>query len=264
MNQQRARRFRSAVEREQLLLDHVARFGGHLDDTLTSFDSNCITPGTAFMHRLGIAFKRWIAHKMATDSFWKSGATVVFSGADVPGEGEHKIMDMIRRKQQERRAVSDGDAHLSPRATPSRHCLYGLDADLIMLGLVTGESSFVLLREKMVPLGRNGKKELSQNFPSNFEVMEMSDLRDVVEESFAKLKLQMDKLYDKHVQISSKLLLEKSKKPVSIKYSPIATLSSWISHADAARMPSFANTKFDIARVVNDFVFMYKSSCFCI
>ena len=79
---------------------------------MESFDSNCITPGTEFMHRLGIAFRRWIQYKMETDIFWKqNGAEIVFSGPDVPGEGEHKVMDMIReqrRQEEEKNQYSPG------------------------------------------------------------------------------------------------------------------------------------------------------------
>lgn len=51
MNQQRARRFLSAKGREALIADYVAR-EGQLPE-IESFDSNCITPGTEFMYRLG-------------------------------------------------------------------------------------------------------------------------------------------------------------------------------------------------------------------
>jgi len=44
------------------------------------YQSIHLSSGTEFMFRLGIAFRRWIAHKMKTDPFWQQGAEVVFSG----------------------------------------------------------------------------------------------------------------------------------------------------------------------------------------
>ena len=56
-----------------------------------AFDSNCITPGTDFMLKLGLAMRKWIQYKQETDPLWKNGCDVVVSGPDVPGEGEHKV-----------------------------------------------------------------------------------------------------------------------------------------------------------------------------
>jgi 5'-3' exoribonuclease 1 len=59
------------------------------------FDSNCITPGTEFMHRLDKHLKFFVRRKLATDSSWAK-IKVLYSGYGVPGEGEHKIMEFIR------------------------------------------------------------------------------------------------------------------------------------------------------------------------
>src|SRR5205085_3194331 len=64
----------------------------------------------------------------------------------VPGEGEHKIMEYLRHAK----AQPKYDANI-------RHCLYGLDADLIMLGLLSHDPHFALLREE-VTFGRTKQK----------------------------------------------------------------------------------------------------------
>jgi 5'-3' exonuclease len=194
MNQQRSRRFRSAKEREALIAEHVAKEGKMLEDE--SFDSNCITPGTEFMFRLGIAFHRWVEYKMKTDPFWQNGAEIIFSGPDVPGEGEHKIMDLIR----EERAKDPGYFR-----GKYKHCLYGLDADLIMLSLVTHEPFFVLLREKIVQGkrmsildspgaaggaasagggGRLSALEVKEFKKDNFECLDVAILRKMLKQHF--------------------------------------------------------------------------------
>lgn len=124
------------------------------------------------MARLSAQLKYFIAKKVSEDSDWR-GVEIILSGHEVslplspfphpqlfadeercsssfqvPGEGEHKIMEYIRLSK----AQPGYDANM-------RHCLYGLDADLIMLGLLSHDPHFCLLREEVTfgPRGGKGK-----------------------------------------------------------------------------------------------------------
>ena len=114
-NQQRQRRFRSALESEHC-----------------SFDSNALTPGTKFMDYLTKYVDYHIRKKISEDSLW-SKIEVVFSNEKVPGEGEHKLINYIRKY---------GNRNES-------FCVHGLDADLIMLCLGTGLKNIYILRDEL-------------------------------------------------------------------------------------------------------------------
>jgi 5'-3' exoribonuclease 2 len=148
MNQQRSRRFRSAQEAKEKDADKAellkmlrSQSGGQVDESTSeamnkkTWDHNAITPGTPFMDILAMSLRYWTTYKLNTDPAWAK-VKVIISDATVPGEGEHKIMEFIRSQRS------------SPEHDPNtRHVIYGLDADLIMLGLATHEPHFRVLRE---------------------------------------------------------------------------------------------------------------------
>ena len=173
MNQQRARRFRTALEAEQAR-EKAIREGVEMPKE-EAFDSNCITPGTEFMAKLTQQLKYFINKKVSEDIDWQ-GVEIVLSGHEVPGEGEHKIMEYIRQ------------AKSQPNYDPNRrHCLYGLDADLIMLGLLSHDPHFCLLREE-VTFGRQNQKKSKELEHQNFYLMHLCIVREYLELEFQELE----------------------------------------------------------------------------
>lgn len=132
IEQQRMRRFHSVKEKR--LNKEMEEQWGDKDmkdvkfdkDKDNNIDTTMITPGTQFMYNLRLAIEKHIQK-------YKHINTVIFSSADVPGEGEHKIMKYIKTID-----YKDYDNVV----------IYGLDGDLIMLSLASHINNIYLLREK--------------------------------------------------------------------------------------------------------------------
>lgn len=105
LKQQRMRRFKSAKTADDEARIKAEAQGRRYVPT-PRWDTNAITPGTAFMERLTVALHELTRNKR-----------IIVSPADEPGEGEQKLMDYIRTNE-----ITDA-------------VVYGLDADLIVLAL---------------------------------------------------------------------------------------------------------------------------------
>lgn len=101
-------------QRRRRYLSVFTKAGADVHD----WDTNAISPGTLFMEKLSRAITT-------------SLPDCEFSSSLEPGEGEHKIYNHLHRTQESGESV----------------WVYGLDADLIMLGLVSSHPRVYLMRE---------------------------------------------------------------------------------------------------------------------
>ena len=125
MNQQRERRYKSYFFKLLPTCDNDNDNDNNVD-TSSKWDSNKITPGTYFMSRIGDALQN-----LKKEMEMLSVCNVHISDSNEPGEGEHKMMTLIERS-----------ASILPTDTI---CIYGLDADLIMLGMLCQKTSNIIL-----------------------------------------------------------------------------------------------------------------------
>jgi 5'-3' exonuclease len=131
MNQQRERRYKSRLNKT--IDDHILTEMGM--EPSQSWDTNAISPGTKFMNSI---FERIKDEIRLGNLDADSGITkkIIFSSANEPGEGEHKILDYIRESTD----IAEDDNII----------IYGLDADLIMLAMSSQRKHIYLLRESLL------------------------------------------------------------------------------------------------------------------
>jgi len=150
MRQQRMRRFKSAW-----LTEHGLAEGQEAGKE--RWDQNAITPGTDFMCSLRLALEKEVAKHKG----WR------LSSSDEPGEGEHKVMAEIRCS-----------------SSSANHAIYGLDADLIVLSLLTQdilkekgiETRIHLFREEV----ENGSLVRNAMGEEEFQWFSIDTLRDIL------------------------------------------------------------------------------------
>lgn len=122
MKQQRIRRFKSVISKKvenDLKKKHKKQY------RYDNWTNATITPGTKFMKKLSDEIDNYIRINSKKIKF-------IFSNSDIPGEGEHKLLQYIYKEDSEK-----------------KYCIYGLDADLIFLALASGKKNTYLLREKL-------------------------------------------------------------------------------------------------------------------
>jgi 5'-3' exonuclease len=102
-----------------------------LDNVKIIWDTNAITPGTMFMENLN----KYINKNITQDRYINK---IIYSGSNECGEGEHKIFNILKEAPKDAKII-----------------IHGLDADLIILSLMSHKENIYLMREMKDPHTNN-------------------------------------------------------------------------------------------------------------
>ena len=112
------------------------------------FDTNTISPGTSFMEALDLRLQRFFEAQYKT---WNV-SDIVYSSHRVPGEGEHKIFELLRQ---------------SEFPAGSSHVIYSNDGDLF----------FISLASKIPGINVWRVKENQKGYPARDSIVNIDELR---------------------------------------------------------------------------------------
>jgi 5'-3' exonuclease len=102
-----------------------------LDNVNIIWDTNAITPGTMFMEKLNTHITKNITQERYINK-------IIYSGSNEYGEGEHKIFNILKEAPKDVKII-----------------IHGLDADLIILSLMSHKENIYLMREVKDPHTNN-------------------------------------------------------------------------------------------------------------
>jgi len=120
MEQQRSRRYGGSTHQPEL------------------FDTTSITPGTHFMEVVEDSLTRWFSENASVIC-----RNIIYSGHMEPGEGEHKIFEYFRK------GIVSQEIDES-ELVQGVHIIYGLDADIINIALLSPLKNIHMIRPELV------------------------------------------------------------------------------------------------------------------
>ena len=126
-----------------------------LDNTKIIWDTNAITPGTVFMDKLNDC----ITKNMTEDRYINK---IIYRGSNESGEGEHKIFNILKETPADAKII-----------------IHGLDADLIILSLMSHKENIYLMREmKDAPHSQHSQHSQQHNTVINY--LNIKELRKAI------------------------------------------------------------------------------------
>jgi 5'-3' exonuclease len=165
MKQQRQRRYKSV--NDKILFDNIKK--KHNKEITTYWNNSAITPGTKFMKKLT---NRIISYCKELKN--NKNIKIIFSTAETPAEGEHKLLQHIRTSNNNYKYV-----------------VYGLDADLIFLSLSANKDNIYLIRES---------NEINKNNKEIFNLVDIDILKNCIIEQISDIMSKNDLEKDKIIR----------------------------------------------------------------